>query len=92
MIEGIDKTRQHEISDHLSPAEVEQIVDKINDPRLTADHPEYFIIDMGDFKRYVQKHRFIQEIQDSGHVINVKVEEVLRRNLQKADEIKNRQV
>lgn len=92
MIKRPDEASSYQISDHLSQEGVAEIVEKINDPRIMADHPEYFIIDMGDFKRYVQKHRFIQEIQDSGHVINVKVEEVLRRNLQKADEIKNRQV
>lgn len=74
--------QKREISDHLTPDEAAKIVSKINNPRLTADHPEYFIIDMGDFKRYVHKHRFIPNVQNDGSVTYVKVETVLSNHLE----------
>lgn len=89
------KTEQpglYELSDHLNEDEVLDVVKKINDPRLSADHSEYFIIDMGTFKRHIHKHKHIPQVQSDGHVSNVKVEEVIKNSLQEADELKNRQV
>ncbi len=69
------------IPERLTEAEVEEIVRKIDDPRLSGKEDlEHFTVKLKNKTVFVAKHRFIP-FQRNGEIENIKVEEVLRQLL-----------
>lgn len=75
-MEKLDKL-PFEGQNRLSQQEVKEILIRLNDKRLSADDKEFFVIDLGDKKRYVPKRTHIPVVTDSGHVEQVKIEKYL---------------
>jgi hypothetical protein len=66
----------------LSRQEVEKILARFNDPRLSATDSEYFIIDFGEKKTFIPKHKTIPVINGTGQITKEKVEDRIALALQ----------